>query len=474
MPANFLHGVETITIDQGPRPVTIVKSAVVGLVGIAPLGSINTPILVTGDASAAQFGKSVPGFNIPQALDAIFKQGAGAVVVVNVFDPAAHTTQVTAEAQTVTLGKIKLGFAPIGTVSVLDSTGTASTLVLNTDYTLDEYGNFNVISGNAAAVNSTVLKFTYKKLNAAAITASVLNGSVDGTTGARTGMKCWPLSKNVFGFNPKILIAPGYSGLTAVATELLVQANALRAITLLDAPYGTTVAGAIAGRGVSGNINFNVSDKRADLLYPYLKAYDAATDSNLDFPQSAFKAGIYAATDLEFGFWFSPSNKEIKGIVGAERNISASLNDANSDANLLNAAGISTIFNTFGTGIRTWGNRNASFPTNTTPNNFIAVQRTVDVIAESVENAMLQFMDKPINQALIDAIRETCNQFIRVLIGRGALIPGSRVDFPKDVNTSIEIAAGHLTYDIIMLPPPPFERGTFRHFIDISLLKNLS
>jgi len=474
MSASFLHGIETLTLDQGPRSITVVKSAVIGLVGIAPLGEKNTPILVTGDSGAAQFGKKVPGFSIPQSLDIIFKQGAGAVVVVNIFDATAHTSQVTAEPQTITLGKLKLAFPPIGAVTVLDAAGAASTLVKDTDFTLDEYGNFKVISSAAGAVNSTVLKFTYKKLNGAAVNAAAIIGAIDGTTGLRTGMKCLPLAKNLFGFNPKILIAPNYSSLSAVAVEMIAQADALRAVALLDAPAATTVAGAIAGRGVAGTINFNTSSKRADLSFPMIKVYDVASDSNIDFPQSAFKAGIYAAVDNEFGFWYSPSNKEIKGAVGAERNISASLNDANSDANLLNAAGINTIFNTFGTGIRTWGNRNASFPTNTAPDNFISVLRTVDVIAESVEQAMLQFIDKPINQALIDAVRESCNQFIRVLIGRGALIAGSRVEFPKDVNTTAEIAAGHLTYDIVLMPPPPFERGTFRNFIDTSLLSSLS
>jgi len=41
------------------------------------------------------------------------------------------------------------------------------------------------------------------------------------------------------------------------------------------------------------------------------------------------------------------------GIVGAERNISAGIGDAQSDANLLNEKGITTIFNSFGSGIRT-------------------------------------------------------------------------------------------------------------------------
>jgi phage tail sheath protein FI len=37
MPASFLHGIETIEIETGPVPITVVKSSVIGLVGSAPL-----------------------------------------------------------------------------------------------------------------------------------------------------------------------------------------------------------------------------------------------------------------------------------------------------------------------------------------------------------------------------------------------------------------------------------------------------
>lgn len=471
MAVPYLHGVETLILDKGPRPVQVVKSAVIGLVGIAPTGAKNELILVSGDSDAAQFGAKLPGFNIPQALDFIFKQGAGTVLVVNVFDVATHTTQVTLESQTVAAGKLKLASAPIGTVNVFDNSDQASTLIPGTDYSIDAFGNFVALS--ATVTNGMVLKFSYKKLNGAAVTTSHINGSIDGTSGARTGMKCFSLGKNLYGFNPKILIAPNFSSTNAIATEMIVQAEALRAVTFLDAPYGTTVSQAISGRGVASTINFKTSSKRAFLLYPYLKAYDEASNSNIDFPYSSFMAGVLAATDNELGFWNSPSNKEIKGIVGAERNISAALNDANADANKLNEAGITTIFNTFGTGIRTWGNRNASFPTNTSPDNFLSILRISDVVHESMENASLQFIDRPITQALIDAIRETGNSFIRTLIQRGALVSGSRVEFPKDVNTPTEIAAGHLTYDLIIMGSVPGERITFRSYIDITLLTSL-
>ena len=116
--ANYLHGVETIEVSQGARTVSVVKSAVTVLVGTAPLGPKNTNTLVLSPNDAAQFGQQLPGFTIPQALDAIFKQGPATVVVVNTFSEAGNTAQVTLESKTITNGKIKLDAAPIGAVSI--------------------------------------------------------------------------------------------------------------------------------------------------------------------------------------------------------------------------------------------------------------------------------------------------------------------------------------------------------------------
>jgi len=85
---------------------------------------------------------------------------------------------------------------------------------------------------------------------------------------------------------------------------------------------------------------------------------------------------------------------------------------------------------------------------------------------------MLQFIDRPINQALIDSIRESVNGFIRTLIMRGALIDGKCVyDVAK--NPVTEIAAGHLTFDLEFMPPTPAERISFESFINVELLKAL-
>lgn len=474
MAANYLHGAEVIEVEFGGRTIRVIKSAVITLVGIAPIGVKNVPTLCVSPKDAAQFGSPVTGFTIPQALSAIFAQGPNTVVVVNVYDPATDVATVALETHTVTNRAVKLAFAPIGgvdTVDIFEADGTTDAgLVLNTDYTIDDYGNVAFIS--AEAPDATVLKFTYKKLDLAQVTTGQMIGAVAGD-GSRTGFQCLDLVYSTFGFSPKIIIAPGFSHVDAIAAEMRSKADKFRAVCLCDSPFGKTPQEALAGRGPLGSIpTFNTSTDRAYLLYPGFKAYDVATNSNITVYQSAYIAGLIGFVDYEEGYYQSPSNHEVKGIVGLERHIEASIDDPTCEANLLNEAGIATNFNGFGTGFRLWGNRSAAWPSNTTPKNFLCVRRTADVIHESIILSMLQFIDKPINQAVIDAIRDSVNGFIRTLIAQGALIDGE-CKFLKENNPDTELANGHLTFDIEMMPPTPAERITFNSFINIALLKSL-
>lgn len=406
MPANFLHGVETIEIKKGTRSIRTVKTAVIGLVGTAPINiveadykTVNKPVLITNDKDAAlYFGQATSGFTIPAALNAIFDQGAGIVIVVNVFDPTVHT-------------------------AVAD------------------------------------------------VELSDIIGGVD-AQGKRTGLQAFKDAYSLFGFYPKTIIAPKYCEDTAVATEINAVSGNIKAIGLIDAPVGTTVQNAITGRGPSGTINFNFSSDRLVLCYPHLKVYDTASNTEKLEPYSQRLAGVIAAKDIERGYHWSPSNTEIKGIIGAERNLTSMINDPLSEVNMLNEAGILTVFNSFGSGFRTWGNRSSAYPASTDPTNFINIRRTADIIHESVEYSMLQFMDYPIDNGLIDSICESVNAFIRTLIGRGALIDG-KCKFNPAKNPPTEIANGHLLFDIEFMPPTPAERITFESFINIELLRNL-
>ena len=279
MPASYLHGVETIEIEKGARTIRTVKTAVVGLVGTAPIQNvddeyktINEPVLISSDVDAVKyFGNATDGFTIPQALDAIFDQGAGVVLVVNVFDPEKHN-------------------------SVSD------------------------------------------------VTKADIIGSVDANTGKRTGMQAFKDCYSLFGFFPKTIIAPVYCEDKAVVSEIQVICDKIRAIGIVDAPVGTTVQDAIKGRGPQGTINFNTSSDRIVLCYPHLKVYDANSDSNVLEPYSQRLAGVIAAKDVDKGYHWSPSNTEIKGIVGVEKQLTSMINDPTSEVNTLNESGIVTVF----------------------------------------------------------------------------------------------------------------------------------
>lgn len=486
---SYLHGVETIEIDVGPRSIRQVKTAVVGLVGTAPMfdvasadRTLNTIQLVTNDRDARRyFGANRQGYSIPRALDAIFDQGAGIVLVVNVLDIATDTTAVatpSSGAGNFTFdadGQIKLNGSGvrhygISAVTVKSADGT-TTHALTTDYTIDSENGLikRVAGGGITALASVRVGYTY--VDTTDVSNSDVIGTVDGG-GNRTGMQAFLDAYNLFGFYPKILIAPTYSPQTTIATELNVLAGKFRAIALVDAPIGTTFQQAISGRGPSGAINFNTSSERMVLCYPHLKVYDSATDTEVLEPMSQRLAGVMCAKDNDRGYWWSPSNTEFKGIVGTERRLTAMINDPQSEVNLLNEAGITTLFNSFGTGLRSWGNRSAAWPTVTHPKNFINVRRTADVIHESVEYSMLQFIDFPINEALLDAVTESVNSFLRTLIVRGAIIDGE-CKYDPSKNPYTELALGHLTFDVQFMSPPPAERITFESFIDITLLNQL-
>jgi phage tail sheath protein FI len=499
MPASFLHGIEVIEVDNGPVPVTVVKSAVIGLVGSAPTWAVqapatapavNSPTLVSSALDAANFGPLVQGYTIPYALAAIQEQGAGQAIVVNVFDPTRHYTSVAATAVTFNAqGVVNLGHMGVSNV-VVTSDPAGTTYVANTDYTLDPVNGVITLiptsSGGHIAASATVLvAFNY------ADPTKVQNSDIIGavTSGVYTGIQALQTTYGTMGFFSKILIAPGYSQTAAVATAQVTMANTIRAVALIDSPPSTQVATAISNRGATGNA-FNTSSVRAILCYPQETFYDTGTNptgvtlstagapvrsqanATAVGPYSSWVAGAIAARDLANGYWWSPSNLEVEGILGPDVQIYASAFDPSSDVNNLNSVGILTVFNAFGTGLRVWGNRSSAFPTYTEPDNFISVRRTMDIIEESVELAMLQFIDQPISNALITAILASVNAFLRSLIQRGALVAGTASYDPSE-NPPNQISAGQLVFDIDVMPPPPAERITFQTFIDVSLLQQL-
>jgi len=88
---NFLHGIEVVAVDDGPRPVRGARQGVIGIVGTAPAADadvfpVNVPVLIAGSpVEAAKLDLVGDGAGtLPDALTDIFKQAGALVVVVRV------------------------------------------------------------------------------------------------------------------------------------------------------------------------------------------------------------------------------------------------------------------------------------------------------------------------------------------------------------------------------------------------------
>ena len=387
MADTFLHGVETIQVASSTGTVSTIKTAVIGLIGTSPTGTLNSLKLCLSSTDDDQFGTEVGVTGtIRQALFDIRKQLPGAVVfVVN--------------------------------VKATDTVTAAEIIGTNTD-------------------------------------------------GVRTGALLFETCKSLYGFNPKIFICPKHTETTGVVAAIRALALKYRGVAYIDADSDVTYATALTSRGESGDWNF--SDYRAKLLFPHITGVDAVSRG-----YSAMAAGLRAYIDINSGFWFSSSNNNIEGIQELTIPVSWELNDPDCEANELNAIGITTLINVYGSGFREWGNRTSSYPVNEDTRTFESMQRLDDITSESIEIACLPYIDRPMTKAQIDLVTDTVNTYFNTLIGRGALIQGSKCTFDSTRNSTTEMAKGHYVWTKTFMGAVPGERFTFYSVIDTSLLTNL-
>lgn len=466
--ADFIHGSDTKEIPLSSFPVQEIPSGIAAIIGTAPSGPVNQMVLIKNQTDAAQYGPEVPGFTLPSALKTWFDEGGGHIMVVNVFNIPTMVTLVPTESLILVGGKGRSVSFPVSGLIVKNQAGT-TTFVKGTDYTVDQYGTIQSINNTTIPAGATVT-LTYNKASVGAVSSPQIIGSIDSVTKIRTGLQLFDTAYNTFGFEAKIFYAPGFSHLSAVATELLIRAKASKAQALVDAPPGTTVGAALLSRGLSSAIPaFQISDPDAILCFPELLAYDIFTDTNVAKPYSQFLAPIIARVRREKDLHWSPSNKDFFTVKGLAVDISGSFfNPVGTDANELNNQGIVTVLKQ-GTITRTWGNRSSSWPALSHPRNFIAVNATSKIFLRSIQIGVLPFIDMPNEPWVWDAILASGNTFIRAGIGRGALIAGSRMFMDMSKNTYATISLGKLVLTIKWNIPGPIEHVQFEEDFDITL-----
>ena len=194
-----------------------------------------------------------------------------------------------------------------------------------------------------------------------------------------------------------------------VVAELGGIANRLRSTIIADCPNGTAEQSVAYRNDWATERIFCVDN------YPLVQRGADITAE----PPSARVAGMLAKIDNEEGFWVSPSNQVMQGIVGLSKPIDDS--GVGGEADYLNERGVATVLRR-SAGFKLWGNRGSS----TDPLwRFFAVGRTRDAIFDSIETTIDEFAPgRPLNLAFFEGVADSVNEKLRYWKSRGALVGG--------------------------------------------------
>ena len=524
---NFHHGIETVLIPDQAPPIKTAKSSIVGLVGTAGKGPVNIPTIIAGSRRKAVsvFGEyHLDGFTIPESFDAMFDNGQVTVVAVNVCDPDVHNTDVEGEEITLNTKTHKAKAAkPFHRTLTLSNTAKVTkkfvdntfkipdyitvqaikigntTYVLTDDYTVgaavngektitrngdgdipagaevvlvyeyepgfdvnvdfvhnsDEGSVFRPVIGSHILPGS-VLTVDYNYVDPTKVTSLEIIGAI--TNQSATGLQALVSAPAKVKLKPRILIAPRFTELysatnaNGVIQELNQAAAALGARVVCDAP-NLDRDSAIAHASF-----FSGDEDRV-----YMHNPDVA-DAVIEQPAAARIAGHIAVMDNQVGFWHSPSNRQINGVLAISKDLTFGLLDTESDTNLLNSLGVATTV--FEQGFRLWGNRQTNLQ-------HLSVQRIADMITEAIAVSHIWAVDRNITVGLVEQIIESIKAYLRLLEAIGALTPNPNPEDEQfndawadpELNTPEMVAEGNLFIDYRFNPPFPAEHIHFRAHI---------
>lgn len=275
-----------------------------------------------------------------------------------------------------------------------------------------------------------------------------------GTTtagGQMTGMKALLTAQTVLGVKPRILAVPGLDA-PAVATELVSIAQALRAFAYVSAWECDTKEDAVAYRDTFGA-------REVMVIWPDFVAWDTITSTNAPAYATARAVGLRAKLDEEVGWHKTLSNIPVNGVTGITKSVFWDLQNPATDAGYLNSNEVTCLIRQ--DGYRFWGSRTCSADPLFAFENYT---RTAQVLADTIAEAHMWAVDKPMHPSLVRDIIEGVNAKFRELKRLGYIIDG-RAWFDADINEPAVLKDGKLYIDYDYTPVPPLENLMFRQRI---------
>ncbi|AGA74254.1 phage tail protein [Pseudomonas plecoglossicida] len=376
MADEYHHGVRVLEINEGPRPIRTVSTAVVGMVctaddADATVFPLDTPVLLTNVQAA--IGKAGTTGTLAASLQAIADQTKPVTVVV----------------------RVATGATPEETTSNLIGTTTE--------------------------------------------------------TGKYTGMKALLAAKGRLKVTPRILGVPGLDSLP-VATALVSIGQQLRAFVYVAGSGCKTKEEAVAYRE-------NFGAREVMVIWPDFEQWSTVSNGTVPAPAVARALGLRAKIDQEVGWHKTLSNVPVNGVTGITADVFWDLQNPATDANYLNSNEVTTLINA--DGFRFWGSRTCTEDPLFAFENYT---RTAQVLADTMAEAHMWAIDKPMHPSLIRDMLEGINAKFRELIAGGYLIGGSAW-YDEQANTETTLKAGKLFIDYDYTPVPPLEDLSLRQRI---------
>jgi hypothetical protein len=405
----------------------------------------------------------------------------GPIILINVNNPEDHLgAPIVDEPQTFVTNSITLVPDDIleSSVIVKDSAG-AITFVADKDYVLsyDMEGKL-IITKIPSSLGGTIgdgpsidVLVSYTTVDLSGFTKDDIIGGVDPVTGKGTGLEAVEDVFPALSIIPGILLAPNWSYLPEVAAVLASKADNINGCFRCTSYVDIDSTKVIKAQDVYAwkNTN-NYVDHRLIDLWPRV-AIDER-QSWLSVEAAALTEWVDQANDdipVE-----SPSNKNLKmnrTVVG-EWDTPIDVFFGKGSADMLNGQGIVTAINWIG-GWKLWGNNTSIYPSQSDPKDrWIPVRRTTDWLGNTVVLTIYQFVDKPGNRRLIDAVIDSLNIWLNSLVNSGVSL-GARVEFRQDENSDADLLNGHYKFHIYEAFPTPAEWIEFLLEFDITYLQTL-
>ena len=313
-------------------------------------------------------------------------------------------------------------------LDAIDAAGTGGTLK----------GVLQAIADQARA--SVVVVRIAPGADAAATNTAVIGATVNGV---KTGMQALLTAETQLGVRPRIIGAPGLDTLP-VALALANVAATLRAMAYAAA-IGATLDDLKAYRA-------NFTARELMLIFPDFTAIDSSGSTVTSYAV-ARALGMRALIDQTQGWNKTLSNVPVTGVNGLTQSVGFDIQSVDSDANLLNAAQITTMVRINGD-LRFWGNRTCAAPDSDFT--FESATRTAQILADTMAAGLIWAIDKPLTPSLGRDIVEEINEKLRSLV-RGGYLLGAVAYYDAGKNPVDQLKQGILQISYRYTPTPPLE-----------------